>query len=78
VSPEEIRAFRQRLGLSLDELAARLAVNRMTVWKWEQPPSSRHHRAAPPFLWRALRDLEREIEEERRRRQPEQEQAGAS
>lgn len=75
MTPEEIRAFRERLGLSIDALAERLGVHGMTVWRWEQPPDSQHHRAAPPILRRALRDLACEIEDERRANQ---EQTGAS
>lgn len=62
MTPQQIRAFRKRLGLSLDAMAEALGVDRMTVWKWSQPTTSPHHRTAPPYLWRALRDLERENE----------------
>jgi len=62
MTPDEIRTFRERrLRMTLDELASALDVNRHTVWRWEQPAGSPHHRAAPPFLLRALRDVAREM-----------------
>lgn len=54
MTPKQIRAFRKRLGLSLDAMAEALGVDRMTVWRWEKGK-----RTPPPYLERALRDLER-------------------
>jgi transcriptional regulator with XRE-family HTH domain len=64
VTGPEIRAARTRLGLSQADLADALStetqqVHPRTVRRWENG-----ERDAPPFLERALRDLERE----RRRR----------
>lgn len=53
MTPEELRAFRERLGWSLSRLAEALGVDRMTVWKWE-----RGTHAPPPFLRLALERLE--------------------
>lgn len=50
-----VRETRQRLGLSLSDMAEALGVDRQTVWRWEAG-----EREPPSYLWRALRDLERE------------------
>lgn len=49
----EVRAFRERLGWTLDRLAEALGVDRMTVWRWEQEA-----RKPPPFLRLALERVE--------------------
>lgn len=56
------RAVRTRLGWSLSQLAEALGVDRQTVWRWEHPEAATG-RTPPPYLWRALRDLEREQRE---------------
>lgn len=55
MTPSQVRAIRQTLGLSRRELAARLGVSPVTVASWEQ--GERH-----PRPWAALRlaDLARE------------------
>jgi len=35
MKPAEARRCRQRLGLTLVELGARLGVHHMTIWRWE-------------------------------------------
>jgi transcriptional regulator with XRE-family HTH domain len=54
MTPAEIRAAREALGLSLDGLAEALGVRKMSVWRWEQPEGTLHHREPPPYLRRAL------------------------
>lgn len=49
----EVRAFRERLGWTLDRLAEALGVDRMTVWRWETEA-----RRAPPYLRLALERVE--------------------
>ena len=60
MTPAEIREGAHRLGLSQAQLADRLGLDVMTVSRWE-----RGERACsmPEVLRRALRDLERELEE---------------
>ena len=78
-SPIEMRQIRRRLNLSLQDLAAALGVSKDTVWRWERPLSSPHHADPPPFLRRALRDLERELRAiDRERRELERQSEGAS
>lgn len=62
ITPAGLRALRDQLGLSLDKMARELGVDRVTYWRWEQPPGSPHHStpAHPEMLRRALRDLVRE------------------
>ena len=52
MTPEEIKAARERLGLTQTELAAQLGVAQSRVAVWE---TGKH--AAPPFLALALRAL---------------------
>jgi transcriptional regulator with XRE-family HTH domain len=58
----ELRAFRARLKLTRRRLAELLELpspatgGQVTVARWE-----RGEREPPSFLWRALRDVEREI-----------------
>jgi DNA-binding transcriptional regulator YiaG len=52
----DLRRFRRKLGLSQKSLAELLTVDEMTVWKWEKGTHT-----PPPFLWRALRDIERDM-----------------
>lgn len=54
----EIKERRQSLRLSQAKLAARLGVTVNAVAKWEAG-----HTHPPPYLWRALRDIERELAE---------------
>lgn len=55
MTPEELIARRDALGLTAEELATRLGVSRVTVWRWEQGK-----RAIPSMLDLALQTLERE------------------
>lgn len=59
MTPDAIRTFRKRLGLSQAELARALKVTKHTVWRWEQEPTKgkESHRAAPEFLRLALEQL---------------------
>lgn len=52
-TPAEVRAARQRLGLTQAELAARLGVDVMTISRWE-----RGARTPPPYLAQTLAALE--------------------
>ena len=58
MTPDEIRAFRDRLGLTQAQLAAYLGRSVRTVEEWE---NKRGKGNPPPELRRALRDLEREL-----------------
>ena len=60
MTPEELTMFRERLGLSQTELAAKLRVARNTVWRWEAD-----ERKIPEFLDLALKTVERELLESR-------------
>jgi ribosome-binding protein aMBF1 (putative translation factor) len=51
-----IKTFRARHGLSQVRLAAKLAVEETTIQRWEAG-----ERVPPPYLKRALRDLEQEL-----------------
>jgi len=64
VTPADLAAVRARLGLSLDEMAAALGIDRMTWWTWEQ---GRKEPRQPVILERALRDLEAEVQGQDRR-----------
>jgi len=56
MSPKEVRRARKRLGLTLDQMAAALDIDRQTWWRWEHGV-----RIPPPFLWRAIEHLEAEL-----------------
>lgn len=58
MTPDEIRVFRARLGLTQARLAELLPTPRRTVEDWESP---RGKGRPPAYLARALRDLEREL-----------------
>jgi DNA-binding transcriptional regulator YiaG len=61
VSPttaKQVRAARKRLGLSLRGLGEALEVSHNTIRNWEEGIAE-----PPGYLWRALRDLEREMNE---------------
>jgi DNA-binding transcriptional regulator YiaG len=55
MTPKQLRAARKRLGLSLSEIADLLPCDRQSWHRWEQGTVR-----PPRFIWRALRDLERE------------------
>lgn len=75
MTPADLAAYRARLGLSLDEIAGALGIDRMTWWSWEQ---GRKEPRQPVILERALRDLEAELQgEDRRPWAIQQEQDGA-
>ena len=59
MTPDAIKEFRARLGLSRAELARRLPVAYRTLEDWEAGKAS-----PPDYLERALRDLERELSAE--------------
>jgi DNA-binding transcriptional regulator YiaG len=64
LTPEEITAVRMRFGFTLQEMSEALGIDPQTWHRWEAGT-----RRPPPYLWRALRDLEREyrITSKRRR-----------
>ena len=49
-----VRALRQRLGLSQEKFAAEIGVSFSTVSRWEN-----EHRKPSPLSWRAVRELAR-------------------
>lgn len=56
MTPDEIKSYRSRLGLSQSELARRLPVSVDALQNWEIG-----RRRPPEYLPRALADLEREM-----------------
>ena len=52
----DIRAWRESVGLSVPEAARLLPTTERTWRRWEAA-----EREPPPFLLRALRDLERDL-----------------
>ncbi len=62
MTTDEFNAWVRRLGLSEKDLAARLETTQPTINRW-----TTGQRKPPPFLWRALEHLERELADERRR-----------
>jgi DNA-binding transcriptional regulator YiaG len=66
MTPDELKAWRADHGdMSRAELARRLEIAPGTVRNYEQGV-----RKIPPFMRRALRDIERELEGERRTQEP--------
>jgi len=61
MTPDEIRAFRARLGLSQEALARALPCSVSAIHGWEHGT-----RTPGPLLARALADLEREIKNKKR------------
>lgn len=55
---EELTEWREKLGLSRDELAKQLKTTYTTVYRWEE-----NNRAIPPFLDLALKTIERELKQ---------------
>lgn len=51
---EELKARREALGLSREELAQKLKTTVVTVWRWEAG-----ERKIPSFLFLALETIER-------------------
>lgn len=58
---DDLRAFRDRWGLSRAELVRRLDVDYSTVWRWEKAGT----RELPQRVALAISGLERELEQER-------------
>jgi transcriptional regulator with XRE-family HTH domain len=56
MEPETLQIQRKRLGLTQQKLADHFGINRVTLARWESGDI-----AIPPYLERALRDLEREL-----------------
>lgn len=46
--PNPIRAYRAKRGMTLDQLATQIGVQRNTIWRWEQG------RAPDPKVWPAI------------------------
>lgn len=61
----EFNAWFRRLGLSEKELARRLETTQPTINRW-----TTGQRKPPPYLWRALEHLERQLIDEKRRATP--------
>lgn len=59
MKPEEIKAWRERFGLSQAKAAELLPTQLRTWQRWEAGDTE-----PPPYLLRALRDLERELAED--------------
>lgn len=55
MTADDLHQSMQRLGMTEAQLAAALGVTRSAVYRWLSG-----ERGVPPYLWRALRDLERE------------------
>ena len=62
MTPEEIRAARERLGMSQGRIAQRLGVDRGTWHRWERGRQAIRY---PRILGLALRALAREVAAER-------------
>ena len=60
----DIKAFRERWGLTQVALAARLGVNHSTVWRWEDKQDA----PVPERVAFAVRGLDITLEREQRRR----------
>lgn len=59
MTPAEIRARREALGLTQQQLADRLGVHRVAVARWESTAGNRDSRREPPaYLALALAQLE--------------------
>ena len=54
VTPEQVRALRKELGLSLEELAAKIGVKPSTVYAWETPSQHRNPPESRAILLRLL------------------------
>ena len=64
MTPDELKEYRSRLGLTQAELAVRLGVSANTVARWEWGGSQ----TVPVLLDRAMRDVEAEIAEQPKKR----------
>lgn len=60
MNPDDLLAFRRRLGLTQAQAGEKIGATRRTWQDWETG-----RRTPPGYLARALRDLERELMEER-------------
>jgi transcriptional regulator with XRE-family HTH domain len=60
---DELRARRDALGMSRDELARELCVTAVTIWRWETGG-----RKIPPYLSLALETIERKHKEKDNKR----------
>lgn len=63
MKPQDIKDFRARHKLTQPALAKHLNVTVDTVKAWESTEGSARHNKPVGYLWRALRDLERELAE---------------
>lgn len=55
MTPDEIRAAREALGLTQQQLGALLDTDRQSVTRMEMDPEARTHRAPAPRMVRLLR-----------------------
>lgn len=55
-TPQDIRALRELLGLSIEQAAARIGINPRTWQSWEQPSQKRKPSPAHVKLIRLLED----------------------
>ncbi len=61
MTTDEFNAWIVRLGLPEKDLARHLEVSQPTINRW-----TTGQRTPPPYLWRALEHLERQLKDERR------------
>ena len=62
VTSEEVKALRERFGLSREDLASRLGISHMTVYRWETGKSRIPSLGAQAFL-RLREKLESDVAE---------------
>ncbi len=55
---EELREWRQRHGLTLEQLAKEVGVETNTIWRWEKG-DRQPNKFTAPLLERAIRRLEK-------------------
>lgn len=60
-TPSEVLHWRKNQNLTQQQMADLLGVSVRAIQSWETPMNQTAHRDPPPYLHRALRDLEREL-----------------
>ena len=56
ITPAQVRALREHLGLSLEALAEKLGVKPSTIYGWETPSQKRRPSPSHAILLRLLED----------------------